>query len=69
MRTKGKRHRQGAHLVLYGPKAAPTHARLVSRDSGYEVDAHTPECFLLELDYERRVDAMLSPVQRMQDRR
>lgn len=69
MRTKGRQHRQGAHLVLYGPKAAPTHARLVSRASGYEVDPHTPECFALELEDERRIDAMITPLGRLVHRR
>lgn len=69
MRSKGKPHRQGAHLVLYGPQAAPTHARLVSRASGYEVAPHTPECFMLELEDERKTDAMITPLGRLVRRR
>ena len=59
-----KQHRQGAHLILYGPKTAPTHARLVSRTAGFEVDEDTPEGFLLELDDERRLASMIPPGRR-----
>ena len=59
-----KQHRQGAHLILYGPKAAPTHARLVSRSSSCGVETDTPEDFLLELDDERRLASMIPPGRR-----
>lgn len=59
-----KQHRQGAHLILYGPKDAPTHARLVSRTSSFEVETDTPEGFLLELEDERRYASMIPPGRR-----
>lgn len=59
-----KQHRQGAHLVLYGPKNAPTHARLVSRSESFQVEQDTPEGFLRELADERRFAPMLPPGRR-----
>jgi len=65
MRLKSnKQHRQGAHLVLYGPKGAATHARLVSRTDTYLVEPDTPEAFLDELASERRLGSMLPPGRR-----
>jgi hypothetical protein len=59
-----KRHRYQAFLRLYGPREAPTHAMLVIPDS-HQPDEGTPEHFLRELAEERRVDAMLKPLQRL----
>lgn len=64
MITKYKKHRQGAHLVIYGPKDASTHARLVSVSSQYILDEDTPEKFLEDLAKERKMDAMMNPLRR-----
>lgn len=45
--------RFGAFLRLYGPKGAPTHAKLVI---GCEPWPDTPEAFFNEVEEERRVD-------------
>jgi len=59
-----KKHRYQAFLRLYGPKGKPTHAVLVIPPS-HQYDQDTPERFLRELAEERRLDSMLSPVQRL----
>jgi len=59
-----KQHRQGAHLILYGPKGAPTHARLVSRTESFQIETDTPEGFLLELADEERFASMIPPGRR-----
>jgi len=59
-----KKHRYQAYLRLYGPRGKPTHAVLVIPPS-YQPDDDTPEHFVRELAEERRVDAMLAPVQRL----
>jgi hypothetical protein len=66
MPSRAKRYRRyGAFLQLYGPKGAPTHAKLVISNS-HQFEEDTPEHFLVELAEERRRDAMLNPIQRMQ---
>lgn len=46
-------HRFGAFLRLYGPRGAPTHAKLVL---AHLPRRHTPEAFHEELGEERKTD-------------
>lgn len=55
--TKGRVHRGGAHLVLYGPVGRRTHARLVSVSSSYQVDDDSPEGFARTLAFEEQKNA------------
>jgi hypothetical protein len=55
---KKKVHRFGAFLRLYGPRGAPTHAKLVL---GHEPRPGTPEAFLDELVEERDLDYRAHP--------
>jgi hypothetical protein len=48
-----KTYRFGAFLRLYGPRGAPTHAKLVF---GHAPRPNTPEAFLAELAEEREYD-------------